>query len=714
MPSVRDALPHLPDFFAYAWTFCDSALRSLAAAWLIAGVLFCSMRVTRWLLPRSGAPLRWSSIFAVGMWLSTAGFHALLSLRAFNLLWALLASAGLLLGAVYALPKQAPLAWTVRRELRAACAVGRCVRRAAYPTWVLFASFAGLLAIRAFVIPPLGWDTLTYHGPRAVQWLQSNRFTFDDGVGSYNFYRHFFSGGEVFMAWAMLPFHSDLLVNLASVAEWLGVGLASWALARELGLPEPFASSSAAVVMFIPTLQLEVNSGYVELPLNAALLQGVALALLCLRRASPGATLLCAMSLGVAAGIKLPGIPPAAIFAGLVAIALLHSRAVARKPKLATLAASAVVASIPAAPWMLRAWRDTGYPLSPLPVHVFGHMLGVASSMLAWYAKRDLAPYTWLPESRALGHVFTTISTPNESLSAFAVLPLTVFFFGLAVLARRRPLAAAGLLGAALAPVLVHFGEGMTPVRLTRAISASRFLVPTLALAVPVSFVWCARGRSASSVYRWLSLSYPLTMCVLTLRWGWSEWEHRELLSVAFMVTLLFASARLAFRHKRQLGIAVSVLGWMLFCAVVQVRRDQTRPAAYAKSFAMHNLPRFWADGVAFVDEPNKPHRIAITGGPDHDSDKWFHYFYLGRRFQNWIGYVTPTRDRGPAQFGPDGDLAARADLNSWLARLHAAKIDEVLTFPPCSIEQGWMAAAPARFEKLAGADDWGLFRIKR
>jgi hypothetical protein len=51
--------------------------------------------------------------------------------------------------------------------------------------------------------------------------------------------------------------------------------------------------------------------------------------------------------------------------------------------------------------------------------------------------------------------------------------------------------------------------------------------------------------------------------------------------------------------------------------------------------------------------------------------------------------------------------------LNSWLARLRAAKIDEVLTFPPCSIEQGWMAAAPARFEKLAGADDWGLFRIK-
>jgi hypothetical protein len=288
-----------------------------------------------------------------------------------------------------------------------------------------------------------------------------------------------------------------------------------------------------------------------------------------------------------------------------------------------------------------------------------------------------------------------------------------VFFFGLFVLARRRPLAAAALLAAALAPVLVHFGHGMTPVRLTRAISASRFLVPTLALAVPVSFAWCERGRFASKTYRWLSLSYPLAMCVLTLGWGWSAWEYRELLWVMLLGGLLGACARWALRRERRFGIAISLLGWLVFCAILQVRRDQTRPAAYTKSFAMHDLPRFWADGVPFVDEPNQVHRIAITGGPDHDSDKWFYYFFLGRRFQNWVGYVTPTRDRGIAQFGPAGDLTARADLHSWLPRLRAAKIDEVLTFPPCSIEQSWMEATPERFEKLAGSDAWGLFRIK-
>jgi hypothetical protein len=484
-------------------------------------------------------------------------------------------------------------------------------------------------------------------------------------------------------------------------------------LARAIGLKEPFASSSAAAVMFIPTLQLEVSSGYVELPLNAALLQGIAVALLCLRRPTPGATLLCAMSLGVAAGIKLPAAPPAAIFAILVAINLLASRAITWKPKLATLFASALIASMPAAPWMFRAWRDTGYPLSPLPVSVFGHTLGLASSTMKWYAQRDVVPYTWPVEHASLMRVFSPLSVLNESLGVLALLPLSVFVIGLVALARRRPIAALALLAAAVAPVLAHFSEGMTPVRLTHAATTSRFLVPTLAIAITVSFAWCQHGRYASKAYRWLLLGCALAMSVIDLRRGSVEWENRELVLVAILVTQLFAFTLFVYRRNRYWGAAVSVIAWMLLCSIVQVRRDQTRPDAYTNSFALHGSPRFWATGVHFVDEPDKPHRIAITGGPNHSSDTWFYYFFMGRRFQNWIGYVIPTRDGGVAQSGPGGDLAERVDVNSWLSRLYAAKIDEVLTFPPRSIEQGWMEIAPNRFEKLTGRGDWGLFRVK-
>ena len=40
-----------------------------------------------------------------------------------------------------------------------------------------------------------------------------------------------------------------------------------------------------------------------------------------------------------------------------------------------------------------------------------------------------------------------------------------------------------------------------------------------------------------------------------------------------------------------------------------------------------------------------------------------------------------------------------------------AERITEVLTFPPYSVEQRWMDAHPARFTKLAGGRDWGLYK---
>jgi hypothetical protein len=691
------------------------ALRGLAAAWMVACLVLVSLRSTRVLLPSGGLLLRWSSVGCVGMWISTVSFHALRGLGAFRLPWALLGCSALLAAALFVRREVAPLQWVVRREGRAARRLFALVRRGPHALlWGVFAAFAGVLALRAFVIPPLGWDTVTYHGPRAAQWVQSGQFTFDDGVGPYNFYRHFFSGGEVLTAWAMLPFHSDLLVNFASVVQWLGVGLASWALARAIGVREPFAATSACVVMFMPTLQLEVNSGYVELPLNAALLHGLAVALACMRRPSAGAALLCAISLGVAAGIKLPGAPPAVIVAAFLVGALLITRRLGWRTKLATLGAGSVVAILPGAPWVFRAWRDTGYPLSPMPISLLGVTLGKASAAMQWYAHRpQLEPFTWAAEKVALLKVFSPVSQMNESLGSLALIPIVIFPVGLVVLARRRPFAALALALAVLAPILAHFSEGMIPVRLLRSLSSARFLVPAFALIVPVSLVWCARGSWLARSYRWLLLLYPLLYSVLALRRGWIDWEHRELVIVAVLVTQVSALALLAVRRRRSAGLAVLVVGWMLSCALLQSRRDATLPLAYEKSYALHNLPRFWAAGVAFVDDPEVPRRIAITGGPDRSSDKWFHYFFMGRRFQNRIDYIAPTVDGKTAHFDKAGNLGAPVDQAVWLGRLRAARVSEVLTFPPRSLEQGWMEASRDAFEKLAGKEDWGLFRVK-
>jgi hypothetical protein len=282
------------------------------------------------------------------------------------------------------------------------------------------------------------------------------------------------------------------------------------------------------------------------------------------------------------------------------------------------------------------------------------------------------------------------------------------------VLLRRQPLAALALTGAALMPVLAHFSEGMTPVRLLRAHSAARFLVPSFALILVISLAWCRRGRPLATAYCWLLLASPLTYVVLCMRRGWADWEHRELAIVALALALLLGVTIALSRRGAGWAAGVFLLGWMIFCSGLQLRRDETRPSAIARSYALVHLPRWWVDGVPFVDEPDRPHLIAITGGPDRSADKWLYYFYLGRRLQNRVRYIVPTGDGKLAHDGWQGDLQQRASKDAWLGRLDQAGISEVLTFPTRSLEQTWMEESGDRFEKLAGDEDWGLFRIRR
>jgi hypothetical protein len=709
--AVSDWLAWRPRF---GWGF-DTAAGALAALWLILCTFLLALRIARWALPNTSIVLRWSNTCAIGMGVSTLGFHCLRSLHAFRLGYALVACSALWLIVDRRLPGRLPALQLLRREWRALRAICRAFKRSS--SVIISAWFIGagaLTALRGLVIPPLGWDTLTYHGPRAALWLTTQQFTFDDGVGSFDYYRHFFAGGEIFLAWALLPFHSDLLLNLVSVAQWLALFVASWALARAIGLREPFAATSAAVVIFAPTPQFEVNSGYVELALNAALLQGIALAVHCMRRPSVAGALLCALALGVAAGIKLQAIPPAAVVALVLLGRLLLTRELRPRQKLFAAGSGMLLALLPALPFIGRALLDTGYPLSPFPVSLFGHKLGIASSTVRWYQDRpQIAPFTWPSEMRALGVLFSPPAASNEALGSLFAIPLLLFPIGLFALFRRAPVLALALLTAAALPWVAHFSPDFSAVRLLRPVTPSRFLIASLALVVPISLVWCRRDGWLSRAYRRLLLIYPLTTTVIGMRRGWGDWEVREICTLAIALALIGSLIGWLVRRQRlQAATLAFVLCWLLGLCVLQMRRDETRELAFTESFALHGISHFWDHGVALVDEPGRVHRIAITGGPDHSSDKWFHYFYFGSRFQNRLHYITPTRDGGVAQFGPDGDLEERADMPSWIARLRAAGIDTVLTFPPRSIEQRYMDDHPDQFERRKGNKDWGLYGL--
>lgn len=706
------------DFLAEAvsadfWLSASSMARALVALWLVVCVLAASARLVHWALPGVGVPLRLSSILAAGTWLATAGFHLLRTLGCFSIAGALIASGVVMFAALRFERERAPLSAVLTNDWKALRRVARLLRRGPYnlPTIVLGA-FVALLLLRSLLVPPLGWDSLTYHGPRAAQWVQSGKFTFDPGPGSFGMYRLFFGGGELLEAWAMLPFHSDLLLNLGNGVQWLAVGLASWALARALGLSEPFASTSAAVVLLCPTLQVEMGSGYIEAPLNAALLHGMAITVHCLRRPSGRAALLGAMSLGVALGIKLTAAPAGLVCAAVLLLRMTFASQLSVADRARWLSVCTACLVVPVAPWLIAAYLETGYPLSPAPVEVFGIRLGVADALMTWYQDRpELKPFVWEHEKRALALMLSPIGTINESLGVLFCIPLLASLVGFVALVRRRPGAALLIAAAIVSCLLLHFSGSMLVLRMIWPISVSRYLIAMVALTVPLSLAWCRRDRPLALAYRLLLLAWPVYGAFYWVRWGSAPWEWRELMIWGVLITMLGATIAFSLKRSYRVGLLIFVLAWAWGCSALQVRRDQTRDKAYRESTSLHNIPRHWVDAVRFVEEPDVSHRIAVTGGAVKSSDTWFTYFFMGSRLQNELVYIPPTRDGKVGQFMPYGDLEGRVDRGRWMKTLKERGVTEVLTFTPASLEQAWMDADAGQFKKLAGGADWGLYR---
>jgi len=388
--------------------------------------------------------------------------------------------------------------------------------------------------------------------------------------------------------------------------------------------------------------------------------------------------------------------------------------------------------ALPVLPWAYQAYKETGYPLSPMPVKVLGLTLGVVSPAMEWYQERSFhVPYSWDSETNALRFLFSEVSVINDflgpSLGSTAGFPLFVCALGLLVLFYKRPLTALTLAAAMAAPWAAHFSVGLSVPRLYWPVSVARYLIGLMGMVLPVSMVWCKPDSTLAQTYRRALIVVSLWTVGISLRHGFGVWEMRELMIVLvaclLLGTLLWLAFSLSARQRARLShpdnrvlwqpLAALCLVFAVGCSALQQRRDQTRHLAYETSYALHSSPRFWAPATPLVDEPEKTHHIALTGGPLQNADNWFYYFFFGSRFQNTISYVPPTKDGGIAYFGPHGDFDQRADPDKWLKRLERRHITDVLTFPPYSTEQRWMDERPDKFEKAAGGFDWGLYRVR-
>ena len=291
----------------------SAVARAMAAVFMAAGFLYVAYAVGLLFCSSRGILVRWVATIAALLILPTALFHLLALPHLFAPGPAIL---GLLLFAAIAFGlggRGQRLRGSLARDALFVTRVATLVRRSPHRGMIIvFFVCAAPGLLRALLLPPLGWDSLTYHAVKAGMWVQNGGVDSMFGTGPWGYYQNMLAGGEVFSAWAMLPLHSDALAPAVEVAQWLALGLVMFVLARRFSIGEPFASAAVGFFLALPTVKLLVGSGYVELGLLLAFTTGVTLGLEAWAGAGSGTLALALGALGVAAATKMSMVPLAA------------------------------------------------------------------------------------------------------------------------------------------------------------------------------------------------------------------------------------------------------------------------------------------------------------------------------------------------------------------------------------------------------------------
>jgi hypothetical protein len=687
-----------------------------------AGVLFVAF-VVAWLnCGGRGALVRWTALGATAAFLLTAVFHLLAAVHLFARGPAL--SVGAALAAVAFLTSRGRAAFWWQRERTFIRRVARRFWKSPYRVTVLiWLAGAAPPILRALILPPLGWDALTLHATKAAMWVQSGSVAGMDGPGPWAYYRLQLAGAEVFLAWAMLPMRSDVLVPLVDILEWFALGLTLIVLARTLRIREPFATTAAGFVLALPTVRLMIGAGYVELISMAALTGGIALGAASGKiRGQP--LLLAGALLGVAAATKVNMIPIAGVALLILAIQTLYSE---RTKALPWVASAALMFAVALGPWLLRSFHETGSILAPLPIHVGGWAIGKSAPEVDWLLHRspqELAARG--SELTVLKRVFARGGPLTPDLGLMAVVPIVMSLLGVSWLARRAPGPAVTVLVVSACSVIMYFSDSFQVLRHHWTSSSGRFLVPFVAFATLASVGWCRRSSRTAMVYGsalWLLAVWNLFRFT---GYGVSTASIDAMLPMFATAAVLAICSAAAFRFvplRWPLLMAIFVTAIVVLNEVRSVHRydlfarDYVLRPFFARAEALGPFASDWTPAISLVDDPGSPRRIAVTSGPHQDLDNWFAYPFLGRRLQNEVVYVPISGDNRLRHFGSDGlneQLATSASFDAWRIRLGEQGITHVMSFAPASIELGWMEHSPDTFLRLVGDDGvWGLFAVK-
>lgn len=579
---------------------------------------------------------------------------------------------------------------------------------------------AGLLvasaAYRAAVWPPLSFDSLTYHNFLAGSWVQAGGFVPLSLPPAMHGYAYLPVHFEALVAWAMLPFHGDFLINFVNFPVLALGGLALYALCRELG-QDVFASSLAAgLLCFSPAVFAYTCTQYNDVLVMSLL---VAAALFLVRHLREGRWADAAMvflASGLAVGTKHTAIPPAAVVCLVAIVAPLRPAAGLWRRAAARLALCAAIVAASGGYAYLRNWAEMGNPLYPATVRVFGRDLFPQAPVIST-VREQLGRGTWRDDvaqlGRSVSYIYGAEPTPQSWGPKLPVLALLALVALVRAGRAERPSALRWLAFCWAAPALLLYldpSDNTVAIRRFWPDAFARFLAPSVGLMTASALAGASLlGREG------LRRVVRAGLCILLLYDLFAMSILPDTPPVLLLVGLGLAAALLAALLIRRLPKAA----WLVLgggaalsgvCGLCWVR-DKWRNWFLEKRIELHPIPRHWVGGWAFCDDPREPKTIALASYEPNIGHHWFFYPLMGRGLQNRVLHV-------PAHSSERGG----ADYRAWLAHLQAEGVTHVFVQlhpelapgasgrePP---ELAWMAGRPELFELLNSGAHYRVFRL--
>jgi hypothetical protein len=694
-------------------------LRGASAAIFLLATLYASQAVAIRLFPGRGRAVRWTAASLLGCWTAICVFHLLASLGQFRLLPAL----------IVALAGSLATRWATRVEARQVLSlvaddIGTACRylEGSGGPWrragrLALVSLVGTAVTRAIILPPLGWDSITYHAVKAAMWVQTGGSLPLELPGFWSDFKYFPPAGEILGAWAMLPFHTDLAYGLVDVALWLCCWPVLHALARQLGIAERFLPLCSLYLLTVPAVYFWIGSGYVEVAMHFFALGGLLFLLRCLEGKEKATSLaLSILAWSSATAVKIMALPLLLLSGTVILLMMLRDRGVDRATRRGLLCGG-LAAAVVLVPVLVRNTLHLGLPLSPFPASLAGLTLGKIGPALEWLSQSK--QWSWGRELEALVRVLGIGAGPN--LGPVAVVVLAAGLAATGVLLKNRPIPTGLLIGFAAFSAWPYFGKAYATSRVTMYGGNGRFLYGVLVVAALLLAVQLSRGRRTRlrSTLGVLVVAAALGSVLTNLVANTSSLEWLALATGALVLPILVTATARARPGAPEGTRAVALAGGMFLAAILvpaalHPYRTELRYEAVERSTMGHEILTYWTPMAARLDEPDQAYRLAFSQAPLR-AVRNFLYYFMGSRFQNELHFIPPTRDgKTPDLSLSDDSLLLQFDYEGWKRRLHREGITHIVVLLPPWHELDWLLNNEGDFTFLIGDPSfYGLWRVQ-